>query len=178
MLYDPNGLYAVIKGRQLEGGTPTYYSDGIRQSDELLELCKSQISIPEEYEHFHLTVQSLGKIFKKTDRSLEYADKFLNKFAITGASTIYPPLGLTLEAITFVSDICKNDNPAVFPDSYYYTYKITMSWTEEYHWTGGTTYTYASYEFLVCWDTNTYEDKDVWQLYTAQNNSYSKVVYD
>ena len=176
LLHDPDGLRAVINncGDCLGKQESTYYSDGQGKSDELLEYCKPN-NIPNEYDNFQMSVSNLGVQFKATDHSMEYADFILSEAAAAVISAFCPPLGTALGVNSAVSTFMAINDVDMFPDGYYDTYTITTSWIEEYHWDGGTTYTHASYEFVVCWDTIS-NPTPGWQLYTAQNNSYCVVI--
>ena len=176
LLLDSDGLRAVINNRDdcLGKQKSTYSSDGQGKSDELLEYCKPN-NIPNEYDNFQMSVQSLGNQFKATDHSMEYADWFLSLPVSALARKVHKALGVALSVNSGVSTFMGINDVEAFPDGYYDTYKVTVSWTENYHWDGGATYTYASYEFIVCWDTISNPTPN-WQIYTARNNSYSIVV--
>ena len=179
MLFDSNGLRAVIK--KLDSGLrknkATYISDGKGKSNDLLEYCKQNISVPSEYSDFQMSVYHQGVQFKTTDHSLEYADYFLSLGASALIGTCHHLAGAALAIYSNVETFAGINNVDVFPDGYYDTYKVTTSWTEVYHWDGGTTYTHASYEFIVCWDTVSYPTPG-WQIHKSRNNSYNISVYN
>ena len=177
---DSSGTRAVPAYRaEMSGGkrNVTYYSDGHGKSDDLLGQIKSAVDVSAEYDDFLISVYHQGRMLKTTDHSLDYANTILlNCVTVpigsvsTTAGIIYgmASVGYTLMTIGV--------NPS-FPDGYYDTYTVTVSWRDSYEWDGGITYTNYSYEFVVCWDTVS----DVlpnWKIAKTNDNSYSMVVYN
>ena len=174
---DISGNRAVICTRGTDSGRNPYHSDGKGRSDELLDYISPSLPSqpPDNYTGFQLTVTNLGRQYKHTDYSLVQANYIITETVSLIIGGIYPPAGIVLGVTGSVSSYAQIDNPKVFPDGYYDTYSINVSWVESYSHTNGTTNTYYSFEFIVCWDTVSYEDP-CWQIHESHNNSYSVTI--
>ena len=170
---DSAGLRAVANNRCLGGGISPYISDGIGRSDAVMEYFRDPESDLCSYPDFTMRVTSNGNCFKSTDHSLDYADYVLRHFLPVLCPIINPIVGIYED----VSEFLSINDVEIFPDGYYDTYTISVSWTDTYKWDGGATITHYSYDFVVCWDTVS-TPNPCWQYYTAVDKSYSEIVYD
>ena len=173
LLLDSSGMRAVINTRGCGNSNNHYYHDGKGKSKEVLEYFRDEHSELSDYPDYQMTVTSNGSCYKSTDHSLEYADYVAFNLLLCNL----PKIGVFLSIAGFVGGFDEINNVDTFPDGYYDTYTISVSWTDVYAWNDGKTYTYYSYDFIVCWDTISYPEP-CWQHYKSIDRTQSKVVYD
>jgi len=185
--YDPTGKRYCEVSVELTGGrtSTNITSDGLGRSDELLALCTTELGQLNRNQDFSLSVESLGNIMKQTDRSVEQAQSLLllvaealagKAVAMCSSRIVKALYGFITTGFDIAHIIDMGDSFEEFPDGYYDTYKVAVSWTEAYSWGTGTTYSYYSYEFLVCWDVVSSATPQ-WRTASATNNTQTVVVY-
>ena len=179
LMYDSNGLRAVINNRCFGGvSNPNITSDGQGRSDILLALCVAKTAQISQNKDFRLSVQNLGRQFKQTDQSLNQAKNLLTLGIGSLLGKYIPTIASIIETAADVGGIIKmGNNTMKFPDGYYDTYKISLSWKTTYElWEDRTVHEYCSYEFIVCWDTVS-AAMPQWQIADSSQNIQTSVVF-